>query len=39
MIDSTQIKTTEIFVFIAVLAFELLSCKVLFINSKDNKNC
>ena len=38
-IASTQITTTEIFTFIAVLVFKLLSCKVLFINRKDNRNC
>ena len=36
MIASTQITSTEIFAFIAVLVFKLLSCKVLFINRKDN---
>ena len=30
---------TEIFAFIAVLAFKLLSRKILFINRKDNRNC
>ena len=39
MITSIQITNTEIFAFIAVLVFELLSCKVLFINRKDNRNC
>ena len=39
MIASTQITNTEIFAFIAVLVFKLLSCKVLFINRKDNRNC
>ena len=38
MIASTQITNTESFVFIAVLAFKLLSHKVLSINRKDNKN-
>ena len=37
MIASTQIANTEIFAFIAVLVFKLLSRKVLFINRKDNK--
>ena len=36
---STQITNTEIFAFIAVLVFKLLSRKVLFINRKDNGNC
>ena len=39
MISPTQIKNAEIFAFIAVLAFKLLSSKVLFINRKDNRNC
>ena len=39
MIASTEITNTEIFTFIAVLAFKLLSHKVLFINIKDNRNC
>ena len=39
MIASTQITNTEIFAFIAVLVFKLLSWKVLFINRKDNRNC
>ena len=39
MIASTQITSTEIFVFIAVLVFKLLSRKILFINRKDNRNC
>ena len=38
MIASTQITNTEIFAFIAVLVFKLLSRKVLFINRKDNRN-
>ena len=37
MIASTQIANTEIFAFIAVLVFKLLSRKILFINRKDNK--
>ena len=39
MIAPTQIKDSEIFAFIAVLVFKLLSCKVLFINRKRNRNC
>ena len=39
MIASTQITNTEIFAFIAVIVFNLLSRKVLFINRKDNRNC
>ena len=39
MISLTQITDTEIFAFITVLVFMLLSCKVLFINRKDNRNC
>ena len=39
MIVSTQITSTEIFAFIAVIVFNLLSGKVLFINRKDNRNC
>ena len=39
MIASTQITNTDIFAFIAVLVFKLLSRKVLFINKKDNRNC
>ena len=39
MIASTQITNTENFTFIALLASNLLSSKVLFINRKDNKNC
>ena len=38
-IASTQITNTEIFTFIDVLVFKLLSCKVLFINRKNNRNC
>ena len=37
MIASTQITNTEIFAFIAVLVFKLLSLKVLFINREDNR--
>ena len=39
MIASTQITNAEIFVFIAVLVFQLLDRKVLCINRKDNRNC
>ena len=39
MIDLTQITNTEIFTFVTVLIFKLLSRKVLFINRKDNRNC
>ena len=39
MIASTHITSTEIFGFIAVLVFKLLSRKVLFKNRKDNRNC
>ena len=39
MIASTKITNTEIFAFISVLLFELLSRKALFINKKGNRNC
>ena len=39
MIASTKVTNTEIFAFIAVLVFKLLSRKVLLINRKDNGNC
>ena len=39
VIASTQITDTEIFVFIAAIDFKLLSCKVLFIKRRDNRNC
>ena len=39
MITSTQITNTDIFPFIAVLVFKLLNRKVLFLNTKDNRNC
>ena len=40
MIVSTEITNIEIFAFIAaVLIFNLLTHKVLFINRKDNRNC
>ena len=38
MIASTKIKNTEIFAFMAVQVFKLLSRKVVFINRKDNRN-
>ena len=38
MIPSTQIINTEMSAFIAVVAFRLLSNKVLFVNRKDNRN-
>ena len=37
MITVTLITNNDIFAFIAVLLFKLLSGKVLFINRKDNK--
>ena len=39
MISSAQITNTEIFAFVAVLVFKLLSREVLFINRKDNRHC
>ena len=39
MIASSQITITEIFAFIAVVVFKLLSRTFLFINRKDNINC
>ena len=39
VIASTQITDTEIFVFIAVIDFKLLSCKVLLLKRRDNRNC
>ena len=39
MMTSTQIANMEIFAFIAILVFKLLSRKVLFINGKDIRNC
>ena len=39
MLTSTQIANAETFAFVAVLVFQLLSCKILFINRKDNRNC
>ena len=38
MIPLTQIINTEMSAFIAVVAFRLLSNKVLFVNRKDNRN-
>ena len=38
MIASTQVNT-EIFAFMALLVFKLLSDKILLINKKDNGNC
>ena len=38
MIASTQMTNTEIFAFIAVLIFKLLSRKFLFLNEKNNVN-
>ena len=39
MMALTQITNTEIFTFIAVLFFKLLSGKYLSINRKDYRNC
>ena len=39
MIVSTAITNTEIYVFMDVLVFKLLSCEVLFINRKVNISC
>ena len=39
VMPSMQITNTEIFAFITVPVFKLLSCKVSFINRKDNRNC
>ena len=39
MIAPIQIANTKMFSFIAVLVFKLLSRKVLFMNTKDNRNC
>ena len=39
MIATTQITPAEIFAFLAVLVFKLMSRKVMFINRKDNRNC
>ena len=39
MIASSQITSTEVFAFITVLVFKLLSRKVLITNRKANRNC
>ena len=39
MINVAQVTNIEIFIFIEVLVFRLLSRKFLFINRKDNRNC
>ena len=39
MIDPTQITNNETFAFIVVPVFTFLSCKGLFINRRDNRNC
>ena len=39
MIASKQITSTEIFAFLAVVVFKLLSHKDLLINRNDNRNC
>ena len=39
LLDTLKTTNTEIFAFIAVLVFKLLSCRVLFANRKDNRNC
>ena len=39
MIASIKIANTEIYAFVVVLVFKLLSRKVLFINREDNRNC
>ena len=39
MVASAQVTNAEIFTFMAVLVFRLLSPKVLFINRKDKRNC
>ena len=39
MIASTQITNTDGFAFTAVLVLRILSCKVLFIKRKGNRNC
>ena len=38
IITLTQITKTQTFVFIAVVILKLLSCNILFINRKDNRN-
>ena len=39
MIVLTKITNTDIFAFITVIVFKLLSHKVLFIKRKDDRNC
>ena len=39
MISSAHMTNFKIIAFIAVLAFKLLTRKILFINRKDNRNC
>ena len=39
MVVSTQMTNIEIFAFLAILVFKILSLKVLFINRKVNRNC
>ena len=39
MIASAQITNTEIFAFIGVLVFKLVSRKVLLLNRKENRKC
>ena len=39
MIASTQIANSEIFAFVAVVVFKLLSGQFLFVNRKDKRNC
>ena len=39
MITSAQMKNNEVFAFITVLVFTLLTHKILFMNRKDNRNC
>ena len=38
MVVSAQISNTDVFAFIAILVFNSLSRKVLFINRKENRN-
>ena len=39
MITSAQMKNNEVFAFLTVLVFTLLTHKILFMNRKDNRNC
>ena len=39
MIASTKITNSNIFAFIAILVFKLLSPEAVFIKSKDNRDC